>query len=634
KDTFHSCGYNLYWYCYSGNCGYQRSIQRGQIDHSYNGSPTRSTWCETAAVERIHIPTDKPFEIRAASCCWISTDNFIGSWRLLTSVDLGTRSDTKEPNNSPDVAIIPFLRLPQNCRRSYSLMSFDQDGDQVRCRYGSVQNIECSRCQQPPGFSLDQGSCTLHYQSASTAPLSKLPLQFSFLVDPPVASCRDGDYLPKLIYPTPENGARLNAEVNKEVEIRVKAQASYSTINDILISGPLNISKHRTTHDEFVIKWTPIPDDLGEFFPVCFAVESVNRGAVYQSEMRCVLVKVGREQVKTNVICHESTMTVEVDKSTFFGLHEDHLRLIDPSNTACSLQTHSNSTHVKAVIPLNACGTEIEEDDDNLIFKNEITAFDTVRDIIARHHLLEVQFYCQYPKRGNVTVGFTAHRRNVTVWEKGFGTFTYNFEFFPNIRYDAMFDPNLYPLEFDIGTDIFMQIQATSSVNNTELFVESCRAAPYDNPNSSPTYSIIENGCNVDPTLQIHSPLHLKYFRFSVEAFKFIGFHDQVFISCSVLVCEAGNPNTRCFKGCTNSSNSRQKREAVIQTAMHFVSQGPLRLRRSAESRELTKMNSLNLNMVFIIGCLLVVVGMICAVVVYKSRMPKVKYQPVPVSED
>ncbi|KAF7641459.1 hypothetical protein LDENG_00280620, partial [Lucifuga dentata] len=65
KDTFHSCAYyyNLYWYCYSGNCGSRRSIQRGQIDHSHNGSPTRSTWCETAEVERIHIPTDKPFEI-------------------------------------------------------------------------------------------------------------------------------------------------------------------------------------------------------------------------------------------------------------------------------------------------------------------------------------------------------------------------------------------------------------------------------------------------------------------------------------------------------------------------------------------------------------------------------------------
>lgn len=46
-------------------------------------------------------------------------------------------------------------------------------------------------------------------------------------------------------------------------------------INDIIISGPLNISKHRTTHEEFVIRWTPVPDNLGDYFPICFAVESV-----------------------------------------------------------------------------------------------------------------------------------------------------------------------------------------------------------------------------------------------------------------------------------------------------------------------------------------------------------------------
>lgn len=128
------------------------------------------------------------------------------------------------------------------------------------------------------------------------------------------------------------------------------------------------------------------------------------------------------------------------------------------------------------------------------MFKNEITTVDDREDLITRKHLLEVQFYCQYPKRGNVTLGFTAHRKNVTVWEKGFGTFTYVFEFYPNNQFQNMIEPKSYPLEYDIGSRIYMQIEATSSVNNTELFVEFCRAAPYDNPNYWQTYSIIENG--------------------------------------------------------------------------------------------------------------------------------------------
>lgn len=119
---------------------------------------------------------------------------------------------------------------------------------------------------------------------------------------------------------------------------------------------------------------------------------------------------------------------------------------------------------------------------------------DNTTSLITRMHQLEVQFRCQYPKRGNVSLVFTAHRNNVTVMEKGFGTFTYQSEFYPDSHFKSMFNPSLYPLEFDLGSEIFMQIQATSSINNTRLFVESCSAAPYDIPNYTPAYAIFENG--------------------------------------------------------------------------------------------------------------------------------------------
>ena len=137
---------------------------------------------------------------------------------------------------------------------------------------------------------------------------------------------------------------------------------------------------------------------------------------------------------------------------------------------------------------------DLQEDNDNLIFKNEITTFEDVRDIVTRKHLLEIGFSCQYPKRGNVTLGFTIHRDNFTLIERGFGMFTYSFEFYPDNHFGTMVSPSLYPLDYEVGEKIYMQIQATSSVNNTVLFVESCRASPYDNPNYQPNYPIIENG--------------------------------------------------------------------------------------------------------------------------------------------
>ncbi|XP_051800845.1 uncharacterized protein LOC110972377 [Acanthochromis polyacanthus] len=793
RDTFDSCFSSHTWRCTSGNCGYVSGSNKTTIDSSNNGPQFDRLLCETETVVTRNVPSNKPFQLRADSCCWIATRNRVRSWDVLIGVDLGNRSDTREPNKSPDVTILPFLRIPQNCPRTYKLMTFDPDGDDVRCRYGNLRNVECSRCDRPEGFHLDEDSCTLHYNYstanpsvygfemmvedyskghidlfysdgsrshrhpwprrrnkraitypttmawpwwttarptttswpwwytarptttswpwwytarptttswpwwytarptttrtttawpwwittrptttttawptttqrpvtpyAPTPPLSQLPLQFSFLVDPPAPSCVEGEYLPKFVHPTPRHEERIHAEIDSSVEIRVKAQASLSVIQGIIISGPSNVTKHKTTHNEFVIRWTPTADDLGEFFPICFAVESAtgpgvtrppvathshshshshptptSRSGLYHSEMRCVVVEVKRQIVKSHVICNESSMTILVEKASFPRLSEDHLRLNDPSNTICNLT--SNGTHVIGHIDLNQCGTQIEEDDDYLIFKNEITTYEDPRNVITRKHLLEVQFYCQYPKHGNVSQSFSVHRKNVTVWEKGMGTFTYGFEFYEDSSYRAMMNPNSYPLEVEVGTELYMKIEATSSINNTEMFVESCRAAPYDNSNYPNPYSIIANGCKVDPTVDIYPRAHNKQFLFSMEAFKFIGLHDQVYISCSVIMCEAGNPNTRCSQGCINSTSSRRlyKREAAIQSGAHFVSQGPLRLKRSAENSDSSAI-ALNLNLVFIAGCVLAAVGMICGVIMYKTKTSKVKYQPLPASE-
>uniref|UniRef100_A0A8C7Y1Q2 ZP domain-containing protein n=1 Tax=Oryzias sinensis TaxID=183150 RepID=A0A8C7Y1Q2_9TELE len=810
KATYDGCQYTHYWSCSRGNCGSTNEGQKTVIDSSSNAPIYNSQWCETETVETRTVGSDKPFELSDQSCCWVATRNGVNNWRLNTLVDLGRRSDTGKPNNSPDTGVLPFMRVPENCPRSYKPMAFDPDGDRVRCRYGNYNDRECDRCDQPSGFHLDEDSCTLHYQQGSadprvygfemvvedysrqhidlfysdgskahkhpllarrkrsvwveistpslqnqsepitllqsptsaasrwmwptsttpppttrpttrptttsptttttqttspttrpttqtttspttttrptttsptttttqttrsttrqstttagtppytnTPPLSKLPLQFSLLVDPAVPSCEEGVYLPTFVHPTPEDGARIKAEVNKEVEIKVKAEATHSVMQDLIMSGPSNISMHRSTHNEFVIRWTPMADDLGEHYPICFAVESatgsaissfqtasynhvhatpVSQSGIYQTEMRCVLVDVGKEQIKANVVCGESSMRVEIPKDSLNGLSEDHLELSDPTNTVCSLTTHSNSSHVIADFPLNACGTQIEEDDDNLFFNNEFTTVDDPSQLITRKHLMEISFYCQYAKKSNMTVGFTAHRKNVTVWERGFGTFTYQFEFYPDSQYQAMIDPNSYPLEYELGSKIYMEIEASSSLNNTEMFVESCRASPYDNPNYHSTYAIIDNGCTVDPTVQIHPPSNQKQFRFSVEAFKFIGLHDQVYISCSVMVCEAGNPNTRCSQGCMNSSSSNHhhhihKREATVQSRPHFISQGPLRLHSDNSASAI----NLNLNLVFIAGCLLATVGMICGVVVFKTKMSKVRYQPLPTYEN
>ncbi|XP_062389605.1 CUB and zona pellucida-like domain-containing protein 1 [Sardina pilchardus] len=104
-----------------------------------------------------------------------------------------------------------------------------------------------------------------------------------------------------------------------------------------------------------------------------------------------------------------------------------------------------------------------------------------------------------------------------------------------------------------------------------------------------------------------------------MKAFKFIGIHDQVFITCSTVLCKAGIQDSRCSQGCVESRAKREapkltdddedaylapteeheseysfqpvsqisfftelnrrKRDAPFETSRHFISQGPLRLR-------------------------------------------------------
>ncbi|XP_073709984.1 uncharacterized protein [Misgurnus anguillicaudatus] len=785
-----SCYYQPY-NCISGNCGYESNLVYGKVDRSSNGrSGYTNTWCQNEAVVTRNIHGNAPFDMQDYSCCWVPTVNYVGSWRLLTHVDLGIRADTNKPNHSPITTILPLIRVPQNCPRTYHLMAFDPDGDQVRCRYGLQQNSECDTCDQPSGFNLNQHACTLEYSSTyntgvygfelvledfpkkhtnlaytdgsrsyrcplgsarqntmtttvppttpwwlwyhqqtttvppttttvppttpwwlwyhqqtttvppttttvptanpwwwwyhqqtttvppttttvptanpwwwyhqqtttvppttttgptstpwwwgpqttttkshqrSYEPFSKIPLQFSFLVDPPAPSCTEGLYIPHFLSPTPHDGERLHGAPLRELEIRVKATAAYTTVNDVIISGPLNITKHPMSSGEYAIRWTPMRDDLGESFPICFIAESSDGFNIYQSEMRCVIVTIGRQDVKANVICTESNMVVEIEQQNSVGLHKDFLRLNDP---ACTLD--SNGTHVLANISLNACGNLIEEDDQYIIFRNEIISSDDTSGIITRKHEVAIEFSCRYEKSSNISLEFTAQRRITTITERGFGTLTYSFDLFETESYTRMM--NSYPVEYELGEMMYMEIESQSSINNTELFVESCVATPYNDPNYQMPYTIIQNGCILDETVQFYTS-HQSMVRFGMEAFKFIGLHDQVFISCSVILCEVNNPHTRCSQGCTNTtvpppSHHHHKREAPIQTSSHSISQGPLRLKRSVERQ--VSSTALNLNLVFIAGCLLAVVGMVCAVLIYRSRRQQIKYQPLQSAE-
>ena len=166
---------------------------------------------------------------------------------------------------------------------------------------------------------------------------------------------------------------------------------------------------------------------------------------------------------------------------------------------------------------------------------------------------------------------------------------------------------------------------------------------------------LLPHRCKTDKTVQIYTNGSRSKVQFAMKAFKYMGHHDQVkiraarqttacvfclivlcrlswlshllcgqvYITCSVILCEAGMTNSRCSQGCSRSiqitkreasfqsatnhtsghqihkrdvpseatgyflSHSHHKineREASYQTSGHFISQGPVRLRHQIDN--------------------------------------------------
>lgn len=60
------------------------------------------------------------------------------------------------------------------------------------------------------------------------------------------------------------------------------------------------------------------------------------------------------------VTCNETTIKVEVEKTSIIRQHENNLHLNNVGDSSCNLTRLSNATHLVAVMALNACGTMVE----------------------------------------------------------------------------------------------------------------------------------------------------------------------------------------------------------------------------------------------------------------------------------
>ncbi|KAG7481807.1 hypothetical protein JOB18_005707 [Solea senegalensis] len=588
--------------CESGVCTTFDQSRVLQTDQNAKGD---STWCQTEGFTTATVSTnEKYFNLSGSGCCWAPNVGGRTNWTTHAELDLGTRSDSHTLNVCPVTTTVSSLRVPQNCFSVIRLLAHDPDSDDVKCTLSAGASL-------PSNFSLDVAECmltsagevgvgvhifelmledfptqniTVTYDNGmsvfheasdmNSPPLCKVKLQFLVEILPPIPQCEMGHVQPMFLSGTPSHGDVLHATVGQPFNLRAQAQAHHSSIMDFQVSGPQNMSKvfisgeHGTA--DLTVTWTPQKQDLYGSIPFCFTAETPET----QSEMRCVVVLVTQASIlqgKAIVECSPNKMMVTLDKASMPGIDDKFLKLNDPS---CSLT--ANDTHIMGSMSFSTCGTKLEDIGDFIAFTNEINSFELPNEIITRRKTVKIGFSCQFPKTISVSNYYNLHKSDYIFTESSFGSFVYTFDIFKDANFTDRVEASAYPVEVKLLETVYMGIQAQSELPNVKLFVESCKATPDDNPENTRSYDLIKDGCMKDETLKIH-PTNDTVFNFEIQAFKFTGIDDQVYITCSVIMCESGSPFSRCAEGCLPTPTRRRRRRGTSkETDSHTISQGPL----------------------------------------------------------
>ncbi|TNN32233.1 hypothetical protein EYF80_057608 [Liparis tanakae] len=152
KLTYDLCSERDVWACLD-DCGFLSSYALKTVDQN-----SSAAWCQREGLQTRRFLSNAPFMIEFFGGPWGSNRNGVSYMAALTSVELRKRSDTGRVNSSPQTNVLPELRVPSNCQRDIDLLTFDPDGDEVRCRYGTRAALECVHCTPAPVLSLSSVS--------------------------------------------------------------------------------------------------------------------------------------------------------------------------------------------------------------------------------------------------------------------------------------------------------------------------------------------------------------------------------------------------------------------------------------------------------------------------------------------
>ncbi|XP_078354329.1 pancreatic secretory granule membrane major glycoprotein GP2-like isoform X3 [Oculina patagonica] len=283
------------------------------------------------------------------------------------------------------------------------------------------------------------------------------------------------------------------------------------------------------------------------------------------------------------VTCGKDEMNISIPKNLLHGLDREHLRLTDVNCGATETSTHF-ILHTR----LTECHTTSRHTKDFVCYMNKVEEIPVEHhQIITRVREVEIPFSCYYSNMGVVSaVGLEVKSKKIIFSKKGYGEFVLEMKIFPNNQFIGDYKKKDFPVYVPLRKILFVEVSVDTEDSRLKILAEECFATPDPDPNKAGLkYTFIEDGCATDDTVKFIPAADRRTQRFSLEAFKFLGDHQFVYMHCKVKICNATDPNSRCAQGCLAD---RRKRSLYTQEANdeeYNLAQGPF-MRKEEDNKE------------------------------------------------
>ncbi|KAI8510962.1 hypothetical protein Bbelb_118780 [Branchiostoma belcheri] len=202
--------------------------------------------------------------------------------------------------------------------------------------------------------------------------------------------------------------------------------------------------------------------------------------------------------------------------------------------------------------------------DDKFIFSNEVIANQVTYDNGAvRNQPVNLHFQCEFLRQRDVSGGaimYNIPSPRIQIVDAN-NSFTIEMHMFTSEDFLATYESSDFPLQVSPSDRLHFGLSVASPLDNLELFARDCVSTPTTSPDDSPRVSIIDDGCQVDETLQKADELsNDKALYYSVAAFTFPNALDPslVYFHCTMIICFKDDPDSRCKQGCIPPARRRR----------------------------------------------------------------------------